>query len=203
MLHGTQAFTMGSLFQSYDKEKTYQVPNKNRLACWWCCHAFPHVPIGVPHTSNKHVSGIFCSWNCAIAYNMEKGGERVHDRHTAIRLLAKHVDDIALSRHVWAAPHRHVLKMFGGVLDIDEFRMCDTYEIRSSSNKIIDHLTPEHVEIMKTGRSHIPNKESKKKQKRGRTKQTLKPKNQKYHIVNNPCDIKTLKTKTLKNIGIF
>lgn len=44
---------------------------KTNVACWWCCHAFNSVPIGLPTDYNKkkfRVHGIFCSFACLIAY---------------------------------------------------------------------------------------------------------------------------------------
>lgn len=45
--------------------------NNTNIACWWCCHNFDTVPIGLPvdYCKNKfRVKGIFCSFACTIAY---------------------------------------------------------------------------------------------------------------------------------------
>lgn len=42
------------------------------VCCWWCCHAFNSIPIGLPidYRSGKfRVKGIFCSFACMLAYN--------------------------------------------------------------------------------------------------------------------------------------
>lgn len=41
------------------------------VCCWWCCHTFSTIPIGMPtnYKNNKfHVKGIFCGFSCMIAY---------------------------------------------------------------------------------------------------------------------------------------
>jgi hypothetical protein len=44
--------------------------------CWWCCHKFNTVPIGIPEEYNERhkkfrVFGVFCSFGCSIAYGQE------------------------------------------------------------------------------------------------------------------------------------
>ena len=44
------------------------------ISCWWCCHQFDTVPIGIPikyniKTSKFTVKGIFCSFGCLASYN--------------------------------------------------------------------------------------------------------------------------------------
>jgi hypothetical protein len=44
------------------------------ICCWWCCHNFETVPIGIPvkynlNTNKFIVKGIFCTFGCMTAYN--------------------------------------------------------------------------------------------------------------------------------------
>lgn len=44
------------------------------VCCWWCCHTFDTVPIGIPikynlNTNDFIVNGIFCTFGCMISYN--------------------------------------------------------------------------------------------------------------------------------------
>jgi len=53
-------------------ENEVWIENTN-VCCWWCCHTFNSVPIGIPIDynikSNKfRVKGIFCSFACLLAY---------------------------------------------------------------------------------------------------------------------------------------
>ena len=48
--------------------------HSTNICCWWCCHTFDTVPIGIPikynlKTNNFIVNGIFCTFGCMIAYN--------------------------------------------------------------------------------------------------------------------------------------
>lgn len=94
------------------------------VACWWCCHTFDNVPIGIPdsyHDGRYKMFGCFCSFNCALAYNRDLRDYRTYERQSLIHHLKAELgadDGIRLD----AAPPRQVLKMFGGTLDIEEFR---------------------------------------------------------------------------------
>lgn len=44
------------------------------IACWWCCHKFDTVPLGIPQrynlkTNKFTVKGMFCTFGCMLAYN--------------------------------------------------------------------------------------------------------------------------------------
>jgi len=48
--------------------------DKTDVCCWWCCHTFETIPIGLPVDYNVklkkfRVRGIFCSFACMLAYN--------------------------------------------------------------------------------------------------------------------------------------
>ena len=95
------------------------------VCCWWCCHTFDTVPIGVPIEYRKkiekfRIKGLFCSFHCMIAYkcndpklsktNMELVNMLYH------KLTGCFIDKIK------PAPPRESLMMFGGCLSIEEYR---------------------------------------------------------------------------------
>ena len=95
-------------------------------ACFWCCHAVPSRKHGMPLDYDPAhrmftVYGVFCSLQCAAAHNMAThvGSDRMWDVHAWIQMLAKMQ---GLTLPVRPAPSRYVLKLFGGPLDIDDFR---------------------------------------------------------------------------------
>ena len=98
--------------------------DRTDIACWWCCHAFEGVPLGIPDSVKDGVFntfGCFCSLNCALAYNNDMNDYRKHDRQTLIHHIKTLVDPD--KKHtLYSAPPRQALKMFGGPLSIDEFR---------------------------------------------------------------------------------
>jgi hypothetical protein len=94
------------------------------ICCWWCCHQFDSVPIGYPikyiEKINKFRSrGIFCSFPCMVAYSKEQKSE---NKDLIKYLFYKLTGLNTFSSNLNPAPPRCALKMFGGMLDIDEFR---------------------------------------------------------------------------------
>jgi hypothetical protein len=93
--------------------------------CWWCCHQFNTVPIGLPdnynYDSNKfRVKGIFCSFSCMLAYKQDK---RISNVDYLIKALyCKLTKTLLINSELKPAPPQCSLKIFGGQLNIDEFR---------------------------------------------------------------------------------
>jgi len=96
------------------------------VCCWWCCHSFDSVPIGLPMDYNGkfRVKGVFCSFSCMIAYKNEK---HLYSKDHLIKFLYKRLTGTMLKDSLFIlkpAPPRCSLKMFGGELSIEEFRNC-------------------------------------------------------------------------------
>lgn len=114
------------------KNKMKEWPQSTSNACYWCCHKFTTTPFGIPvkYTHNKfHVSGCFCSLECACAYNFDshESLDEKWERYNLINLLSR---KLCYKTIVKPAPCRLSLKMFGGHLDIEEFRsMFDSNKI--------------------------------------------------------------------------
>ena len=112
-------------------------PMSTNNVCFWCCHTFHSTPFGVPtkYIDGKfHVFGCLCSLECTSAYNFYST-EIKHDpweAYNLINLLARKIQYCDL---VKMAPPRHALKMFGGYMEIDEFRS------HCKSNKMINTHT--------------------------------------------------------------
>ena len=113
-------------------------PEKCDISCWWCCHCFENTPCTLPTRYDPlrkrfTFTGIFCSWNCVKSYNNNMNDHKRYERNTFLSLLIQQLYDINTSLRLKPAPPRECLKMFGGYLDIDEFRnkyhIVDTYHI--------------------------------------------------------------------------
>lgn len=119
-------------------------PLTTSVSCFWCCHAFSNTPFGIPtkFSADKfHVVGCFCSLECATAYNFYSS-ELKHDMwesYTLINLLSRRIQ---YKDTVRMAPPRHALKMFGGYMDIYEFRG------QSESSKVISTHTYPMVAVI-------------------------------------------------------
>jgi hypothetical protein len=83
-------------------------------------HKFEGFPRGVP--MGRGLTGNFCSWACAMAWSEERGGVRVGERHSALRLLMKSQCGIPMSQACPRAPPREALLALGGHLSIEAFR---------------------------------------------------------------------------------
>ena len=102
-------------------------PTKCDACCWWCCHTFDCAPCTLPFKYDplrKRFSfmGLFCSWNCVKAYNFERTDTKKYECSGFITLLIQQLYGITKAINIKPAPPRQTLKMFGGYLDIEEFR---------------------------------------------------------------------------------
>jgi hypothetical protein len=94
--------------------------------CWWCCHAFDTMPIGMPldfntNTRKFRVRGVYCSFACMVAY---KNDQKYRNIDSLVKYLYKKLTSTngGVNLTLPCAPPRCVLQMFGGNLSIEEFR---------------------------------------------------------------------------------
>jgi hypothetical protein len=138
------------LFQ--DSNRTQTLPTKTDVACFWCCHSFHTAPVAVPsHILDEtwYMYGNFCSPECATAYLFkEKIDTHVQWERYAL-LNSLYAEDAAVPfgspQGIRPAPPREVLRMFGGSMDIAEYRA-----IVHEKKLRIDVLTPPMVSIIQT-----------------------------------------------------
>jgi hypothetical protein len=97
------------------------------IACFWDCHCFEHQPWGIPikfevQSGKFTVFGIFCSPNCALSYLLanESNTSTLWERVSLLNLLNYKVYEN--DENIIPAPDKMCLKLFGGPLDINEFR---------------------------------------------------------------------------------
>lgn len=138
------------LFQ--DSNRYNKLPEKTEIACFWCCHSFATQPFAIPsHVVDDiwHMYGNFCSPECATAHLFK---ERIDnhaqwERYALLNgLYAEDADVPAGSpRGIRPAPPREVLRMFGGSMDIAEYRA-----VLHEKKLRIDVLTPPMVSIIQT-----------------------------------------------------
>jgi len=99
--------------------------DKTDICCWWCCHQFETVPIGLPVKYDEkkkfHVKGVFCSFSCMMAYKNDN--PIYQSKRNLINFLYKKLTGtLLLDINLVPAPPRCALKMFGGELNINQFR---------------------------------------------------------------------------------
>lgn len=148
----------GSVVEPYVKESTsiYQ-ENNCGIICWNCCHSFEEIVYGLPlkYISNVfYTYGDFCSLECAARYALEYF-DNYHEIISLVNLY-NNVINSSVDKVVSIAPNKLLLKIFGGTMDIEEYRSgfsdknihdikippilpikhtIDTHEVNSGNNK--------------------------------------------------------------------
>lgn len=107
-----------------EKNKVNEWPSNTTVVCYWCCHKFDTPPLGIPVQYNQdqfQVFGCFCSLECASAYNFKQNHnlDEMWERNNLIHLLSRRMNYEA---PVKPAPDRLALKLFGGYMEIEQFR---------------------------------------------------------------------------------
>ena len=101
-------------------DETKEWPISTNISCWWCTYNFNNTPCGLPtHIDKKscNVLGIFCSPECAAAYNFDSKDSCIWERYALLNTLYSQK-----SNKIKLAPPREILKKFGGHITINQFR---------------------------------------------------------------------------------
>lgn len=134
------------LIQFSEANKTNSWPTYTSVYCWWCAHPFNGPPCSLPCDYKNgifKVSGIYCSPECAAAYNFSDihSGYDIWERYSLLNYLYRKVysdNNIKIK----LAPPRQTLKIFGGNLTIKDFRIHN-----SNYNNIYKIIMPPMVSI--------------------------------------------------------
>jgi len=95
----------------------------NNTKCWWCKSLFDTVSVGLPdeyYGEKFYCIGHFCSYNCALSYNIDLNDQKLWKRTSLLNILYKNTYNKYIK--IMPAPDWRSLKDFGGKLSIDEFR---------------------------------------------------------------------------------
>jgi len=114
---------------SFNKE-SLDSENCIHLHCWWCRHSIPpeYQVLGCPLRYSDDIfncEGSFCSFNCIKAYIEDKNHYNMKYRESvALTLLyySKIFNQDIIYSTLFPAPHWSLLKVYGGNLEIEEFR---------------------------------------------------------------------------------
>ena len=136
-------------YQNLNKEK--RRPNETNIHCWWDCHEFSGTPIGIPYDYKGgvyYIYGNFCGPECAAAHlfkenlpNTEKYKrfEMLHDYYNKL------TDNNNIENRIELAPDKIIMKIFGGILDIKQYR-----KLLKNNTKKVSVLTPPIISITPT-----------------------------------------------------
>ena len=119
-------------------------PTSTSVHCWWCCHGFTTVPIGVPFsyveaTDSFQVLGCFCGFSCASAYMRNDRRGVLVDKLFLLHYMHRKV--MGSDAAVKPSPPREMLKKFGGPFNVDDFRSM-TLEGRNFQVRLSPQLVP-------------------------------------------------------------
>jgi hypothetical protein len=123
--YATQRFTADTMKEILGRTR---VPTYGgTTACFWCCHPFPWkasvLPISYDAYENMYTcEGHFCSPECAMASLYADASISDNSRWTRHALLADLYRSLYTKRDLVPAPPRTTLRLFGGPLDIEQFR---------------------------------------------------------------------------------
>jgi hypothetical protein len=113
----------------FDLDGNKFIPTKTNLRCWWCTYHFDNLPTYLPekYSDNKfHVSGCFCSFNCAGAYNLSLGDDKIWERYSLLKLLYYMINKENISSindiEINISPPKELLEDYGGSMKIEEYR---------------------------------------------------------------------------------
>ncbi len=108
-----------------------------QTACFWCCHAFSWTPCLLPKSYDAYKNlysceGNFCSPECALSYSYNDSKTFESTKWLQHALLGSLYSELYKTKTLSPAPPRSLLRLFGGPLDIEQFR-----EYITNSNDIV------------------------------------------------------------------
>lgn len=140
------------MVQYQDSNRAQKLPEKTDVFCFWCCHGFDNMPCVIPSDIKEgiwNVYGNFCSPECGVSYLFhERLDSNVQwERYAMLNSLYRKDIEIqnGAATGIRSAPKREVLRIFGGSIDIREFRaVVHERKLR------IDVLSPPMISIIQT-----------------------------------------------------
>jgi hypothetical protein len=158
--HTEGTFNKETLKMVLDKVKVEQY--SPQTACFWCCHLFdnPSVPLPISYDAYKNIytaQGNFCSPECALAHNYSDITISDATRWNRHSLLGHLYSDLYSSDSLSVAPPRSLLRLFGGPLDIQQYREF----LRDTNDIVLSEVSPIRL-VFPTMSVHNPLRDVKK-----------------------------------------
>lgn len=111
----------------YEKEEyKLKINTTSNSVCWNCCHCINDEVLSQPIKYENNVFttvGNFCSYSCISRYIIDsnESSENIFNKLSTLNLYCN-IKNNTKSKSVTPAPSKLVLKMFGGNMDINEYR---------------------------------------------------------------------------------
>lgn len=125
----TKFYTNNLSFVSYKTGKPVTI-KKTSIKCWWDTYTFNTLPCFLPelfHDSTYHVIGCFCSFNCALAYNLYYlKDHKIYQRKSLVYKLYREIYKLKIEDeiNIKEAPPKEILNEYGGneKMTIEKYR---------------------------------------------------------------------------------
>jgi hypothetical protein len=128
--------SLGQGQQRFDDAVIHELVSKLHLAteyapdaaCFWCCHPFPgKAAFSVPthydtHSNTYRAEGNFCSPECGLAYTYSESRLTQSDKWLRHSLMNSLYGRLYPNSDIQPAPDKRILRLFGGTLDIQQYR---------------------------------------------------------------------------------
>jgi len=112
--------------QNYDcisKPCLEPLNNMANSKCWWCSNNYDKPTIELPeyyYNNTFYSFGNFCSYNCAMAYNINMNDDNISKRNSLLNFHYKETYNVDVI--IKPAPSWKILTDFGGCIKIEDFR---------------------------------------------------------------------------------
>ncbi len=134
---------------------------KTNICCWWCTYQFDCLPTFLPekYSDNKfYVTGCFCCFNCAGAYNLNLNDSKVWERYSLLKQLYYTINKDKITNiteiDINIAGPRELLEKFGGPMTITEYRK-NSKVLGREYHKLIPPFLPISMGFEETTNSKI------------------------------------------------
>ena len=110
-------------YEKVNKPNVDIIETTNKSKCWWCKHSYNMPTVELPEYYFNNIFyyiGKFCSYNCAMAYNIDINDENISKRNSLLYFHCKKTYN--RNENIVPSPSWKILKDFGGTIEIEEYR---------------------------------------------------------------------------------
>lgn len=112
-----------TFINNINKITSHKINITDDTKCWWCKNIFDCISIQLPESVTNDTFtciGHFCSFNCAKSYNNDINDCITEKRNNLLNLMYYYM--FSEYSYIEPAPHWQVLKEYGGIFTIHEYR---------------------------------------------------------------------------------
>ena len=110
-------------YEKVTKQNVDIIETSNISKCWWCRYGYNMPSVELPEYYFNNIFyyiGKFCSYNCAMAYNIDINDENISKRNSLLYFHYKQT--YSKTDIIMPAPSWKILKDYGGTITIEDYR---------------------------------------------------------------------------------